>query len=277
MELVYNIDMEQVISLGWVQVYLFSLIILFAFLWFGFVFFKKAKESRVDDELSLDTILLAGLLAAVMARVVFMLGNLDVFGGSWIRGVFLKEYPGMSGLGAVLGLVLAILIVVKKTKEKVFDWLDLASLALAAALPVVEAGRLVAGQGGMIWGKVPEMGVGALLLLILFWFLWRVEKEYRTFEWYRQHKTQANSGFVTAGLMLGYGVYKILMLLLLGGSNGWQSLWWGLGFLLIGGGLMYWRSGRKIVEKEIKWRELPAILKREIRKKTRNWKRGINK
>jgi len=40
----------------------------------------------------------------------------------------------------------------------------LVSLALAAALPVIEAGRLVIGHGGLLMGVIPEMGIRAALL-----------------------------------------------------------------------------------------------------------------
>lgn len=269
--------MNEVIEVGWVQIYLFSLIILFAFLWFGFVFFKKAREYYIEEEVSLDSILLMGLLGVVMARLVFMITNMNIFGDSWIRVLFLKEYPGMSGWGAVLGLVLAVALVVRKTKQKLFDWLDLVSLALASALPIVEAGKLIMKQGGLLWGVIPEMMVSTVLLLMLFWGLWKVEKEYRTFDWYRYNKTQASAGFVTAGVIGGYGVFKILMLLVVGVRDSWSDLWLGLGLVLAGGVLVYLRSGRKIMEKNMDWRKMRLGISREVSKRKKMLRRGINK
>ena len=269
--------MDQVIHLGWVQLYLFSLIVLFAFLWFGFVFFKKAREHHIEEEVSLNSILLMGLWVAVMARTVFAIKNLDIFAGNWIRIVFLKEYVGMDGWGAILGLLIATTIVVRKTKQKMFDWLDLVSLALAATLPVVEAGRLVIGHGGLLMGVVPEMGLRAGLLLSLFWILWKLEKEYRTYDWYRNNKTQANTGFVTAGLILGYGVFEILMVLLVGIKGNWIDLWTGLGLVLIGGAILYFRSGRKLLEDNVKVKEFALKLTEGVNRRKRMIRHGINK
>ncbi len=269
--------MDQVIHLGWVQLYLFSLIVLFAFLWFGFVFFKKAREHHIEEEVSLNSILLMGLWVAVMARLIFAVKNPDIFAGNWIRIVFLKEYVGMDGWGAILGLLIATSIVVRKTKQKMFDWLDLVSLGLAAALPVVEAGRLVIGHGGMLMKVVPEMVLRAGLLLGLFWILWKLEKEYRTFDWYRNNKTQARTGFVTAGLVLGYGVFEILMVLLVGIKGNWTGLWTGLGLILIGVSILYFRSGRKLLEGEIKVKEFSSELVETMKERTKMIRHGINK
>lgn len=277
MELVYNMSMDQVIRLGWVQLYLFSIIVFFAFLWFGFVFFKKAREQHVEEEVSLNSILLMGLWVAVMARMVFVVKSPDIFIDNWIRVVFLKEYAGMDGWGAVLGLLVATVIVVRKTKQKMFDWLDLVSLALAAALPVIEAGRLVIGHGGLLMGVVPEMGLRASLLLVLFWSLWKLEKEYRTFDWYRHNKTQARTGFVTATLVLGYGVFKIVMVLLVGAGGRWVDLWTGLGLILIGGAILYFRSGRKLLDGKIKIEEIGLELVRIVNEKKKMIRHGINK
>jgi len=277
MELVYNIGMNQVIHLGWVQLYLFSVIVLFAFLWFGFVFFKKAREHHIEEEVSLNSILLMGLWVAVMARTLFVIKNPDIFTDNWIRVVFLKEHAGMDGWGAVLGLLVAAMIVVRKTKQKMFDWLDLVSLALAAALPVIEAGRLVIGHGGLLMGVVPEMGLRASLLLILFWGLWKLEKEYRTFDWYRHNKTQARTGFVTAMLVLGYGVFKIIMVLLVGAGGRWGDLGVGLGLILIGGTILYFRSGRKLLDGRVKIEEIGLELAKIVNEKKKMIRHGINK
>ena len=277
MELVYNIGMNQVIHLGWVQLYLFSVIVFFAFLWFGFVFFKKAREHHIEEEVSLNSILLMGLWVAVIARMVFAIKNPDIFANNWIRVVFLKEYAGMDGWGAVLGLLVATTIVVRKTKQKMFDWLDLVSLALAAALPVIEAGRLVIGHGGLLMGVIPEMGLRASLLLGLFWGLWKMEKEYRTFDWYRHNKTQARTGFVTAVLALGYGVFKIIMVLVIGAGGRWIDLWTGLGLILIGGIILYFRSGRKLLDGKIKIEEIGLELAKIVNEKKKTIRHGINK
>lgn len=276
MELVYNNGMSQVISLGWLNVYLFSLVILFAFLWMGFVFFKKTTENHVDEEISLDTVLLMGLLGVVMARLFFVIGNWQTFSSSWARILFLKEYSGMSGWGAVLGVFLAAMIVARKVKAELFDWLDMVSLAVASALPIVEAGRLVMKQGGLLWGVIPEMLLRAVLLLGLFWGLWRLEKEYRTFEWYRHKRTQANTGFITGVLLAGYGLFKVIILLLLGANGQWNNLWIGLVLMLTGGGLIYWRSGRGVSESKGLIDGILVKIKKMKRKK-KFGRRGINR
>lgn len=277
MKLVYNMSMDQVIRLGWIQLYLFSLIVFLAFLWFGFVFFKKAREYHIEEEVSLNSIFLMGLWGALMARLVFVVRNMEIFTGNWARILFLKEYAGMDGVGAVLGLLIVVAIVVRKTKQKVFDLLDLVSLALAATLPVIEAGRLMIGQGGLLFRVIPEVGLRAVLFLILFWVLWKMEKEYRTLDWYRQNKTQANTGFVTAMLISGYGVIDIVMILLLGVKDRWGSFFIALGLVLVGAAVLYFRSGNKILEEKIGFKELGLRLVEGLNERKKKIRRGINK
>jgi len=218
-----------------------------------------------------------GLWSALMARIVFVVRNIEIFTGNWARVLFLKEYIGMDGVGVILGLLVVVVIVVRKTKQKVFDWLDLVSLALAAALPVVEAGRLVIGHGGLLFGVVPETGLRTIFLLVLFWVLWKMEKEYRTFDWYRQNKTQANTGFVTGMLILGYGVIDIVMVLLVGVKDRWGGLFMALGLVLAGGAVLYFRSGNKVLEEKIRFKELSSRLVKVLSERKKKIRRGINK
>ncbi len=70
-----------------------------------FCFFKKAREYQIEEEVSLNSIMLMGLWSVLMARMVFVFKNPDIFAGNWARVLFLKEYAGMDGWGGDTGFV----------------------------------------------------------------------------------------------------------------------------------------------------------------------------
>lgn len=221
-------------SVEGVRVYTLSAFVFLAFLWFGFVFYKKAIEYHKAEETVLDLILLMGFSGLVISRIGFSVTRLDWFSGHWMRIFFIKEYPGFSGWGALLGSLLALMVVLVRRKEEIFDWLDMVSLGLAAGIPIVYAARGLLGYGGLAMG---------LAMSLWFVYLWWVEGEYRTFEWYRYRKTQAKTGFITGMLVFGWGGISLL----LGGILRDLSLWpVDVSLVVLGPVLVYIRSGRSL-------------------------------
>jgi hypothetical protein len=238
--------MEQIIlSVEGVTIYTFSAFVLLAFLWSGFVFYKKSVEYRENEEVLFNTVLLAGALSFVGARVGFVLSNLDWFANHLIRVLLMGDYPGMSGWGALVGIFLATMIIARKTKGKIFDLLDLVTLGLSAGIPIVYAANGVLSTEQIMVGGVMSSGlIKGLLFSLWFVFLWRLEGEYRTFEWYRFRKTQARAGFVTGGFLFGLGLVNGGMDLLIGEGLSW----WQLVLVVAGMMVVYIRSERKLVK-----------------------------
>ena len=54
-------------------------------------------------------------------------------------------------------------------------------------------------------GSVFAVGA-AVASLVVFSLLWKGEQEYRTYEWYKNKKTQARSGFITGVALSYYGL-----------------------------------------------------------------------
>lgn len=229
---------------GTLPVYWLSVFVVISFLWFAFVVYKKGQEYHFHEESLMDLAVLSGVLAWLLARFTFVLFHWSVFSANWVRVILLSNYPGYHLGGVVLGLILANFILVKRGEVKTYEGLDLLALGLMGALPFERLGRVVIGAPPSGVGPLPLELIQALLFLSAFVWLWRLEREYRTIKWYRFHQTAAKPGFIVgmAGVMLGTilastGIWPKFTL---------EQLIMGAIFILLGGAVIYFRSGRRL-------------------------------
>jgi len=229
-------------SVGQFPIYTQSLFVVLAFLWFGFVVYKKGVEYHYKDESLLDLVILSGILGWIMARLFFVIFNLALFKQNWLRIILLTEYPGYSFVGLLVGVVLAVLLLSYSGVVKKHEALDLIGLGLPSAMAIGEAGLVFGGSATLVW-QLPREILMALLFLLGFVWLWRLEGEYRTFEWYRYRKTQAKSGFI-------FGSFLVLSGLVIGGfgviSGRVGELIIGGLMVILGAAYVYRRSGRSL-------------------------------
>lgn len=220
-------------------VYSFSLLTVVSFLWGSFVFYKKAIESHFEEFPVLDTIVFVAFWSFIWGRLVFFLTNWGIFKDHWSRIFFLKDYPGISHWGLVIGIFFGLFLSLRYLKVKYVDWLDLVMLGLIGALPVFFAGL------ALILFKWFYL-VMAVVLALAFGFFWKAENEYRTYSWYRYKKTQAKSGFLSGSGMIVFGLVTIIDQLF----SSKTVLEMAIGACLIVAGivLVYIRSGRTVKE-----------------------------
>lgn len=260
---------EVLLTVEGVSVYTLSAFVFLAFLWSGFVFYKKATEYHENEDVVFNAILLMGVFAFAFSRLGFVVNQLDWFVGHWIRVFFIREYPGMSGWGVFLGMFLGILIIAVRAKKNLFSWLDLASLGLSAGVPIVYVANGVLSTEPIIGSFISIEVIKGLLLTLWFFFLWWAEGEYRTFEWYRFRKTQARTGFVTGMFVLGFGLVNLVVELLVGNNTWWQGY---TVLVVVGVVVVYIRSERRVKKdlqllhkslKKLKW---PKKILKKLRK-----------
>ena len=264
--MIYNCYMQDVLlTVEGVSLYTLSAFVFLAFLWAGFVFYKKETEYHESEDVVFNAILLMGILSFVFSRLAFVVTKLDWFVGHWIRILFIREYPGMSAWGVFLGVLVGVFMIVNKTKKDLFNWLDLTALGLSAGVPIVYAAKGVLSTEPVIGSFISIGIIKGLLLTLWFFLLWWAEGEYRTFEWYRFRKTQARTGFVTGVFVFGFGLVNLIVGILTKDTAWWQMY----SLLVVAGGLVvYIRSERRIKKdlellqknlKKIKW---PKIKKK---------------
>jgi len=113
-------------------------------------------------------------------------------------------------------------------------------LGLSSGIAVFSAGLAIL---TLMW----QFTVVAALYLLVFIYFWNIEGKYRTFEWYRNNKTSAKSGFITGFSLSWWGLLFLVENILMA-SLTWQIALWS-GALFVGGlVLVYIRSGRTVAD-----------------------------
>lgn len=229
------------LKVGQFSVYTLSFFVVLAFLWFGFVIYKKGSEYHYRDESLFDLTILAGVLAWVLARLGFVVTHWGVFSENWLRVILLSTYPGYSFFGLLVGVILADLLLSHQGELKTYEGLDLLALGLAAAGPIWQLGLVFSGHISFVW-RLPKELLLALVFLLFFVWLLRLEREYRTFLWYRYRRTQAKSGFIFGAYLFLLGLVTVAASLVPKFIS--ADLISGGLYMLSGGIFIYWRSGR---------------------------------
>ena len=254
------------VTLGPVVISSFGVMLAFAFLAGAFVVWKKGREEHFEEEDLFDATLLSVFWGLVGARGVYVVGHLNDFGFDVIKIVALTRFPGLSFLGGLGVGLLALSLFARGKKWDVFETLDVFALGLALAQVLGFVGAFLNGTGygtrsniawavtfpGVEGARHPTQLYGFLLVLMLFWLLMKVFKEYRTYEWYKGSKSEADSGLVFFGYILGLGLLGVVLATLKPAQLYWGKFsvegWVSLGLTLVGLIGAYWRSGRILKE-----------------------------
>lgn len=207
---------ETLMGFGRLVVYTHSLFVVLAFFWYSFVIYKKGLEFRYEKESMLDLAVLSALFGFIFSRLGYVITNISTFNVNWLRVLLLVDYPGYNYLGLVLGLVIAVIFLTKRGEIRLFEGLDLLGLGLPGAIAFERLGVVLALESRAVLG-IPVEILQAFLFLIIFVWLWKLEREYRTLEWYRFRKTQAKPGFI-------FGAFLFLSGFLIVGSSIWPVM-----------------------------------------------------
>ncbi len=223
-----------------IPIYGFGLLVVFSFLWGSFVYFKKANESNFEDNVILDSVVLSAFWGFILGRLIYAVVNFGMFWNHWSRLFLLTNYPGLDRFGAIFGIAFGLWLCLRKIKDKFLNWFDLVSLGISAGTAVFYAGLAIM---AFMWQFV----VFAVAFLLVYIYFWNVEGKYRTFDWYRNNKTSARSGFIS-GFSISLWGLLFLAENFLNSKLSWQvGLWAGL--LFVGGlVLVYIRSGRTVAD-----------------------------
>jgi prolipoprotein diacylglyceryltransferase len=252
------------VAIGPLKLYSYGLALFIAFFAGMYVIWKKGREAHFEEDELFDAVMIIILIALFLARIVYGLFRLDIYGFNVWNWVNVVGAPGFHMFGAMVGFGLATVWQAKRRKWDVYSLFDVLVIGLALAQAIMAVGAFLNGSGyglptegflgvrfaGLYERRLPVQLFDMVVYGSLFTFLWWVEKEYRTFAWYRGTKSQANSGFLTAAYMIGSGFFGFFFSFL-------RPVVWQIGpvrmelllFLaLFVGGLfvLYWRSGMNV-------------------------------
>lgn len=133
-------------TIGSFNVYAFGFFLCLAFLFSTFIVWKWAKEELKEEEY-LDAFLYTNIAALVSARLVYIIFHINDFGLTILKYILVRETPGLSLLGGLLGGLIFLFWYTRKTKENFWKLLDLFSVAGSFALVLAKIGEQLGGAG----------------------------------------------------------------------------------------------------------------------------------
>lgn len=247
------------LSLGPINIYSYGVFLVLGVLLGTYVAWKKISEYHLEPYSFFDVVISVLLWGFVGARLTYVLTHLNVFLENMVRVILVFNYPGLSLIGGLVGGIATVYWWSRSSKER-FVWFDLAAIGGVMGLCVVRIGAMLNGVGKAMvsngwWGirlvsqseKVfPVWAVEAVALFIVFLLLWKWERQYRTFDWYRAGKSYAKTGFLFfAGLLMVGIIFEASNFLYLReGIEKWVEIVWP-GVAIVAGLVgLYVRSGR---------------------------------
>lgn len=133
-------------TIGSFNVYAFGFFLALAFLLSTFIIWKFARDELKEEEY-LDAFLYTSVFALFSSRLTYILFHFDEFGANFLRYVVVRETPGLSLLGGLLGGFLFLFFFARGRKYHFLHILDLFSLAFCFALLFAKIGEQLGGAG----------------------------------------------------------------------------------------------------------------------------------
>jgi prolipoprotein diacylglyceryltransferase len=183
------------LSIGVFHLFSLSLFIVLAWLVFSFLFWRQMKEFGVDEDKVFDLTFYGTIIAFLASRLIYVLLHWSVFSNNLLKFIVIWVYPGLSLYGALFGLVLYLVFLIRKYKIRLGYLLDSLAWALPFSLIVGLIGGLLDGSRlgkatSLIWAvkyvgspvkrhpvQIYEIISLGLILLILFFINKRASKE----------------------------------------------------------------------------------------------------
>lgn len=248
-------------SLGPLKITTSGVILAVTFFLTAFWIWKRGKEEHFEEETLMDMVILVSLTGFIFARLVFVLLNLKIF-PSFGPAFQLINYPGFSWFGGLIGGLIAFVLFVRFKK---WDFFLLADLITPPLVLAQSLGNLANFFAGSFYGKETTLPVGLvfpglekprhptqlylfLLYLLFLKLLFKIEKEYRFYNWYQGKRREAAPGLVFFSYFIGSALIQIMVAFFLDEWLYWKGI--PLVFLLPGLGILagvigiYQRSGR---------------------------------
>ena len=252
------------LQLPFLQIKTLTVFAFLALFFSAFIFWRKGKEEHYDLYEVFDAFLLSLIFAFVLGRFIFVGMNWSQFSGNPFLIFDLVNKQGNEIFLALSFSVWYLYRYASKRKWDAFEILDFWATAMSLGLALMYLGFFFDGSYGgrftnMPWGVVfpgsfekthPVQLYFFFFYLALFWYLSRMEYQYRTFEWYRKGKKTAQSGFLLSNFLILLAAFYLLTSFLRLPSVVVATVnldpFFNLLLLLLGLGLLFSRSGRSL-------------------------------
>lgn len=204
--------MPVMLTIGKQSISSFGLFLLLAFFMGSFIIWRLIRIYELDEEKTVDLILLTSIGGLILARVYFVLFHLTDF-NTWDKILLINKYPGLSFWGAVLGALLTLRFFTYKMKINFYQAADIGIIGVFSGLVLSSFGCLLGSceygqvsnlpiavtQIGLIGARFPLQIISAVIFLLCALYLWR-----------QSVKFHFNGQILTKGLIL-LGFFKFVL------------------------------------------------------------------
>lgn len=162
-----------------------------AFFFASFLIWQKGKEEHYEEVELMDGMLLIILLSLLGARAGFVLSQ-------WpekIKFLDLIAEAGFSWQAALITGLVSLFLYCQKQKWDFFKVADFIVFGLILGLILVNLGRFISIFDVGDWHTFIPLGASLIYLLFYFLFL-HLDKNYRTYGWYKNKRGEAAPGFL---------------------------------------------------------------------------------
>ncbi len=133
-------------SIGNFNVYSFSFFMALSFVISTFIIFKLGRDDLMEEEY-LDLYLYTTIIALVAGRITYIALNFDSFRLNILKYILVREAPGLSLLGGLIGAFIFFCWYVKKHRYNFWQVIDVFSLTTCVGLILAKIGEQLGGAG----------------------------------------------------------------------------------------------------------------------------------
>jgi len=189
-------------TIGPITVYTFGFFLGIGAFFTAFIIWRRLKELGVKEEKIIDGIVFCQLLGLFFSRLFFIIKNFSEFGLILSRWILVGRFPGLSFWGWLIGIVLGLALFSRWQKWDFWRITDEVTFGILPFLFLFQLGSFFDGSGagkptGMPWGiffpgslvrQHPVSLMMAILIFLIWIFLLRIERNWRTWSWYKSQK-----------------------------------------------------------------------------------------
>lgn len=179
------------LKIGQQPVSSFGLFLLIAFLVASYTIWRLIRVYELDEEKTIDLILLTIFSSLIFARIYFVIFHLPEF-NTWDKILFINKYPGISFWGALMGGFIALKLISYRMKVNFWQISDIGIIGLFAGLVVGSFGCLLGScqygqtsnlpfavsQIGLIGKRFPLQVIEGFLFFLSYIYLWRASLKF---------------------------------------------------------------------------------------------------
>lgn len=141
-------------SIGPFNVYAFGFLLALSFVLSTFLIWKFGREELKEEEY-LDAYFYTSFVALVCARVVYIFLHISDFGTNILRYILVRDTPGLSISGGILGGFLFLYWYAKRNRFNILHLLDLFGMSASFSLGLAKIGQFLGGAGFGIATTLP--------------------------------------------------------------------------------------------------------------------------